>query len=457
MSTAKPALSILGDFVATASVRASGSCQRKVRNSIIDALGCIIAGARTPLSKSAMRSMSSLGTSEGGAWICGADFSAPAHTSALLNAISGHALEFDDWEIPGNTHPSAVMLPALLSVADERTTESDLVSAYVAGFEVIARLGEAFNFGHYESGWHSTATLGSLGAAAAVARLRKLSPDQTAHAFSIAVSRASGFTCQFGADTKVMQAGFAAESGVIAAALSSGGMTGRLDVLEHPSGMGALMGGVSPDRIYAVLAKLGQPLALEEYGIVLKPWPSCGYTHRIMGCARQLAAQLESTDNIAVIDLFLPDFHAAVLPFHQPQSRQEAMFSLPFAAAMGIMHGDLTLDHLDQALWKDPLISRLIKSTSVYSFEPARPALNYDPREPDRMKVTLTDGHQLESECAFPLGAPENPMTDKAVMDKFRKNAGVQQNGVTEAFPDWSVPHCVHSILESFSRNSEST
>ena len=450
VNATRPTLRLMGDFVATAPLDLPGGTCRAVRNSIVDVFGCILGGARMPVARASANAMRSLGAGHGGARVFGTAHGVPAHTAAMLNAIAGHALEFDDWEIPGNTHPSVVLFPSLLAVMEEGTAGMDLLAAYVAGFEVIARLGEALNFEHYDAGWHSTATLGSVGAAAAVARLRGLSPVQTAHALSIAISRASGLTCQFGADTKALQAGFAAENGVVSAALAAQGVTGRLEALEHPRGVAALMAGVGPERIDAALEKLGNPLAVEEYGILIKPWPSCGYTHRIMCCALDLAGMQADNREVRAIDLHLPDFHAAILPFRHPGNRREALFSLPFVAAMGLAHKGLTLDDLDLERWQEPDILRLIESANVHPFKPSRPALNYDPLEPDRMRVTLQDGRQLEAACDLPLGAPEYPMSDEQVVKKFRQNSGVHPDGDLEELVAWPQAPCVRSLFERF-------
>lgn len=448
VNAARPALRLLGDFVATVPPDLSVGVRGAVRNSIVDVFGCILGGVRMPVAVASEKTMRSLGADHGSARVFGTAHGAPAHTAAMLNAVSGHALEFDDWEIPGNTHPSVVLFPALLAVMEEGTSGMDLLTAYVAGFEVIARLGEALNFEHYDAGWHSTATLGSIGAAAAVARLHGLSPVQTAHALSIAISRASGLTCQFGADTKALQAGFAAENGVVSAALAAQGATGRLEALEHPCGFAALMAGVPPERIGAALEKLGNPLAVAEYGILIKPWPSCGYTHRIMCCALELARMHAGAGAVHAIDLHLPDFHAAILPFHHPMDRREALFSLPFVAAMGLAREGLTLDDLDQERWQDPDIARLIECTNVHPFRPSRPALNYDPLEPDRMRLTLPDGRQPEAVCALPLGTPEFPMSDEAVVEKFRQNAGHGSDADLEELMAWPETYCARSLFE---------
>lgn len=427
------ALTQLAKFVASDPLEADAETLAVLRDGVIDTLGCIHAGVDTDVAIRARRAVQEMAPT-GPAQVIGTDMRSPRPHAAFLNAVAGHAMDFDDWEIPGNTHPTVVLLPALLAVAERSTTGQALAQAYLAGFEVIARLGETLNFEHYDAGWHSTATLGAPGAAAACARLLGLAAEQTAHAMSLSLSTASGYTCQFGSNAKPVQAGFAARAGVEAACLAKAGLTGQAHVFDHPRGMAALMNGLVPERLEQALAKLGRGYALGEYGLVLKPWPSCGYTHRIMTCALELREQV-ALEQIARIDLHLPDFHATVLPFGQPTGRAEALFSLPFVTAMGLLEGDLTLADLKAARWKQPEIVALIGKMQVHAFAPKQPELNYSESDPDRMVLTLTDGRALEHRCIYPLGAPQAPMNAAQLWAKFYSNLGTEPEEGNPATP----------------------
>lgn len=440
------ALGKLAAFIATDPLEADIETRAVLRDGVVDTFGCIHVGAAQPVAEKTRRAILGLGAT-GSAPVYGTSHHASAPHAAFLNAVAGHALDFDDWEVPGNTHPTVVLLPALLASMEPQTSGADVERAYLAGFEVIARLGEALNFEHYDKGWHSTATLGAIGAAGAVARLLGLSADQTTHALAIAISRACGYTCQFGSDTKPMQAGFAAQAGVEAAHLARAGLTGQAHVLEHPRGMNALMAGVPQDRLDAMVARLGGPLALREHKLVLKPWPSCGYTHRIMTAALDLSDRVPNLAQIAQIDLHMPDFHAAILPFEQPRRREEALFSAPFVAAMGLKFRRLGLDDISARIWQDPDIKSLIARTQVHPFKPTRPEMNYDPNEPDRLRITLRSGEILEQTCAYPLGAPQNPMSAQALRDKFIANAPSFSGPQADALLDWPAAPLAQTLF----------
>lgn len=441
------ALHRLGTFVAEAQPQPDAATLQTLRDGVVDVLGCILVGSSTDIAQKARAAVRQMG-SVGDTPVLGADMTTSRPHAALLNATAGHALDFDDWEIPGNSHPSVVIVPALLAVADTKTSGDHIVTPYLMGFEVIARLGEALNFEHYDAGWHTTATLAALGATAAVARLLGLGAQQTTHALSLAISRASGYTCQFGSNAKPLQAGFAAQAGVECALLAQAGLSGQAHALDHCKGLVALTAGTSDKRLSRALDRLGAPLAMSEYGLVLKPWPSCGYTHRIMTCALELAPKLHALEEIDRINLHLPDFHAAILPFHTPTDRSEALFSLPFVCAMGLLSQRLTLRDVSYPSWDEPTIASLIAKTHLHPFAPQKPDQNYAPEDPDRLCITLQDGQVLECTCTYPLGAPQNPMPSSQIRSKFAANAGPVPEDWIDALFDWPNAPSILSLLD---------
>ena len=412
----------LADFAVTA--QPDPSLAGVVTRAVADCFGCILAGAESDVARRARSAFSLVGS--GDSPVFGTTATLPRSHAALVNAVAGHAWELDDWEEPGNTHPTVILLPALLAAAHLRPASgARLLAAYSVGTEIIMRLGVAVSLEHYTRGFHTTATLGTIGVAGAVARLLSLTPLQTTHALSIAASQATGYTIQFGTDAKPLQAGFAARAGLEAACLAASGATGQSEVIDNPRGLAGLMAPHSPERFAELPDRIGSPWALEEHGLVLKPWPSCGYTHRLMTAALELRTQLHGeTADIVAIDATLPDFHHAILPFHRPRSRKEALFSVPACVAQTLAAGTLTLDDSASEFWTGTEVERLIDVTTVTP-EPARNrALNYDPDQPDRLTITRSTGEVLEASCVYPLGAAQNPMSDEHLADKWNWATG---------------------------------
>lgn len=404
-------------FITTA--RPPHSLAPIVEEAVADCFGCMLAGSGSRVAQRARLGTEAL--CSGTATLFGTSLTAPPAYAAMINAIAAHAFDLDDWEEPANTHPTVVMLPALLAVAEmQPVSGEEFFAAYAVGFEVIVRLGEAVTLDHYNRGFHSTATLGALGAAASVARLKGLDKVQTAHTLALAASQAVGYTVQFGSNAKPLQAGMAARAGLESAMLAEAGATAQPHVLDGARGFAGLMGDPDPRSFDRVLSRLGRPWALEEHGLLLKPWPSCGYTHRLMTAALELRGACKGRlDAITAIRATLPDFHKQILPFDQPSSANEALFSAQACVAQALHEGGLTLDDLAAEFWRDAEIEGLMDKITVVE-EPARnPALNFDPDQPDRLVVSFNNGDEIEARCGHPLGAPQHPMSRDQLAQKY--------------------------------------
>lgn len=160
--------------------------------------------------------------------------------AALVNGVAGHALDYDDVLRPLRGHPTAPVLPAVLALAEK--TDADgaaLLAAFVGGIEVAARVGAILGDSHYETGWHSTATVGTFGAAAGCAAILGLDSERSAHALGLAGIQAAGLKAGFGSMAKPYQVGKAAANGLTAAAMAMRGVTSRPDILECAQGVGA--------------------------------------------------------------------------------------------------------------------------------------------------------------------------------------------------------------------------
>lgn len=453
-SPATSSLYRIAEHVAHAPLSAFGPSLDCVRDALIDVYGCILAGAREPTAQKTRQALLDAGliVDSGGAPIFGTDLCAAAGYAAMANAVAGHALEFDDWEIPGNTHISVLLVPAILAVSSgQRLAGSAAVAAYLAGFETVARIGEAIGLDHYRHGWHATATIGALGVAAAVSRLLQLDSKKTANALAIATSRALGFKAQFGSEAKPLQVGFAVEGGILAARLAAAGLSGQLHMLDHEAGMAALMGAEPGVRIAAAMDRIGGVPAIDEYGIVFKPWPSCGYTHRIMTGMLEIRKLGLDRNSIDAIELQLPEMHAGILPYRHPENREQALFSLPYCAAMVLQFGDLSLADLERESWRLADIMRLIDATRIMTFSPARPELNYDPRQPDRIRIDA-GGERHEITTPYPLGAPQNPLPAGHLERKFLSTCGLDEPSARQLWQhlqDWPIADDLHDLFSA--------
>ncbi len=422
----KTAIQQFAEFVCTTPrERHPASALERAEFAVLDTLGCTLLGAGSEVARVARACCADWSSGDAAAFGCGSRL--PPPWAAMVNGAAAHALDIDDFTFIANDHPSAVMLPALLSACCGQEQElggMDLLDAYLVGLEVIFALGEAVNMGHYKLGWHTTSTLDSLGATAAVCRLRRLEVSQTAAALSLTTSLGSGYVSQFGTSGKPLHAGFAAKAGLLAASLGAAGATGQPAALDGPVSFATLLVPENEADFDAATAKLGRPWGIEEHGLGAKVYPSCGYAHRAVDAALAVRAELglEDIGQIESVTASLPDFHLAVLPYGVPRDRTEALFSAPFCIATALATGGNRIeDFSEQALQREDILE-LAGFIRVDGRVTRRPELNFDPDDPDSVELRLLDGRSARAEVPIYTGAPGRDLDREQFVAKFRDN-----------------------------------
>ncbi|MPZ42761.1 MAG: MmgE/PrpD family protein [Betaproteobacteria bacterium] len=257
--------------------------------------------------------------------------------AALVNGTASHVLDYDDVNLNINGHPSAVLVPAVLAMAEATDAPgSELLSAFVAGYEAACRAGRLAAPGHYLRGYHATSTVGGLGAAVACARLLRLDAERTAMALGIAATEAAGLKAMFGTQCKPFHAGMAAEHGIRAALLAQRGMQSRTDALECRQGFAQVL---SPDL--DPQAALGDPEAYFIRDNLFKYHAACYGTHSAIECARTLRAEHRfAPDEIESVTVRVERGADAVCNIASPRTGLEAKFSLRLTTAMALCGRD---------------------------------------------------------------------------------------------------------------------
>ena len=312
---------------------------------ITDCLGCALAGSREPLADVLCNYVDGLGGTPA-ATVIGRGFKTTSLEAALINGAMSHALDYDDVTFITKTHPSAALIPGALPLAEEvGSTGAELLLSYLVGFEVACAVGEAISPAYFDDlGWHPTGPLGTLGAAAAAARLLHLTPGQTAMAVSLAASQASGLRQNFGTMTKPYHAGAACRAGVNAAKLVQAGFTASDDALEGRFGfMRAFSGGsgYDPDR---AASSIGNRCFMVESGIEIKKYPCCGSAHLALDATSELLRRESfSASEVDYIDV-LVDFDPPRSLIHsRPKGGLEGKFSMQYCLAAEIIDGQIGL------------------------------------------------------------------------------------------------------------------
>src|SRR4051794_17534069 len=248
-------MQILADFVATADI--PPKARARAQTAVLDTVGVTLAGSVEP----AARIVQKVVAAEGGAprsSVLGTAQRTSASAAALANGTAAHALDYDDMCFVSLAHPSAPLVAAALAAAElAGASGRALLDGYVVGFELEGVLGHALNPAHYQRGWHCTSTLGTVGAAAAVARILQLDADATRRALAIAAPEASGLKENFGTMVKPLHAGLAARNAVLAALLARDGFTASEQAIEGDQGMLVAMDGSRRD-LDGLIENLGQ-------------------------------------------------------------------------------------------------------------------------------------------------------------------------------------------------------
>jgi len=274
----------------------------------------------------------------------------PENRALRLGYIS-HALDFDDF-LPGfRGHPSVVILSTLLPLlAEHPVSMQALLDAAVIGVEVAGRLGQAAGAGHYQQGFHNSATLGCLAATAAAARLEGLTAPQLAVALGLAATQAAGLRSQFGSNAKPLHIGLAARNALTAVRLAQLGFHGNESrVIEDflPTHGGTLARPALLQQAWALPWQVIQP------GLQFKPYPTCSGTHSAIEAALALRVRLQQRFHqpaswlslIQRIVVRFPPGADTATSVRTPVDGLQARFSLEYVIADTLLHGEIRLEH----------------------------------------------------------------------------------------------------------------
>jgi 2-methylcitrate dehydratase PrpD len=280
----------------------------------------------------------------------------PAASAAIVNGAAGHALDFDDVNLAMPGHPSVAILPALLALAEERgSSGAEVLTAFVAGYELQCRIGKAIAPGHYDGlGFHATATVGSFGAAAACAHLLGLDAERFAVALGIAGTQAAGLKSMFGTMCKPLHAGKASYHGLMAAKLAARGFSSRADVIECGQGFARTH---SPD-FNPQRALENPPGGWWIAANLFKYHASCYMTHAAIESARKLReAHGFAPEQVEQIDVRLEESCDRICNIPAPVTGLEAKFSLRLTTAMGLAGVDTSgLSTYSEEVAADPVL-----------------------------------------------------------------------------------------------------
>lgn len=334
---------------------------------ILDILGICIAASELP-GPSVLRRVATDWGGKPEAQCIGSDARLPAATAALVNGTLAHSLDFDDTHHASRTHPSAVIVPTVLAMAQrEGASGRAALTAAVLGLELVVRIGLVAPGRFHERGLHATSLCGALGAAAAACKVLNVDASAVTNALGISASTASGLREAYlgqATDTKAFHAGWAAHAGITSAQLAAAGFEGPRTVLEGRFGYYNAFVSPDPWDVARLTASLGEVWRTPE--IVFKLYPCGSLIHASIDAALSLRAThaLEPDDISEVTVVVAPGMVSTVCePEDQklnPSSGYEAKFSAQYAVATALLDGSVTQASYSEDRLRDPELRALL-------------------------------------------------------------------------------------------------
>jgi 2-methylcitrate dehydratase PrpD len=411
----------LGAFAAAADPDAlSEGARETCRRLLIDVIGLCVAARRTDYVHSCLESSASSGS----VTVFGhADRLGP-YDAALVNGTAAHGEDYDDTFEGGPVHAGAVVVPAVLAVAEHRRLDGRAVlKGLSVGTELLCRMSLVAPQAIHRAGFHPTAVLGAPAAAAAVAAAIGSNPSAITMAIGIAGSLASGIIeyLSDGSWTKRLHAGAAAQSGVRAAFLAQSGFVGPRSVLEGTHGFYKAFAPSRAPDFEPLVADLGRRWILET--LAFKPYACGTMTQPFVDCAIELAASGIPADAIATIECDVGEgtVHRLWEPLglkRRPPNGYAAKFSTPYCVAVGFIDGKAGLEQFTDERVADEKVQALAEKVT-YRIDPAN---EYPRNFTGHIKATLRDGTVREIRRPHMRGGAREPLTTEEILAKFQDN-----------------------------------
>jgi 2-methylcitrate dehydratase PrpD len=404
-----------------------GEARRRARHLILDAVGIALASTGFDFAHRTINAVTAL-AGEGDGAVIGSALRFPMRDAAFLNGFLIHGLDYDDTHSGGIVHATSSVFPTVLAVGTrQRASGAELITAYVAGIEAASRLGAVAQGGFHQVGFHPTGLIGAFGCAIAAGKLMGLTEHQLTMAQGIALSLGSG-SLEFledGAWNKRMHPGWAAVSGITAAALAQSGFVGAKRAYEGRFGLFPSHLGSHYDAAHLPLATEGLGRVWEIMQVAVKPYPVCHFVH---ACADAAVALVNEGLDPAAIEHVRALVPAEVVKTvcepvankRRPANEYDAKFSVPFIVAASLLKGRFTLAELEPETLSDPAVLALADRVD-YEVDPQSGFPRYYSGE---LVVRTRDGRTLRHREAINRGSGDRPLADADIVAKYAANAG---------------------------------
>ncbi|MDO8567398.1 MAG: MmgE/PrpD family protein [Dehalococcoidales bacterium] len=353
--------------------------------------------------------------------VIGGSFRTSAEMAALVNGTLSHALDYDDTGLSVG-HPSICVVPTALALGEKlKSSGKEVAEALIIGYEVEGKLAFGCRYSHQETGIHSSALFGTIGAAATAAKLLKLDVNQTRMAFGIAASQVAGLLRNSGTMTKPLHAGNACRAGILSATLAREGFTADPDIIEVQLGYGDTYIGKGKYDESKMAATLGNPFHIVSHGIAVKKYPCCMLNHRALDALFGIIEKNKVRyEDVAGVTVGVPKNMFPLRP--DASTGFEGKFCLPYNMAAALIDRQVIIDTFTDEMVKRPAVQELMKRVTLQVREdvPIYSGSTLPFRAGNPVSVKLKNGQVYENQVNTPKGSPDFPLTVKEYADKYR-------------------------------------
>ena len=397
--------------------------RNKVKEVLLDSIGCMIGGSQTEVGRISARVMKSFG-GEAESTLVGIADKIPSINAVFANSMMANALDFDD-PFPWAGHPGATIIPPALAVGEKLSTNGrEILTSILLAYEVCGRIGLAIRptAEGLKKVW-GYGTWQTFGATIASGKLLGLDEDQLTHAFGIAGCNAplpSLYKSALGPSGNTMvknNYGVASQVGVQSTFLAQNGFEGPMDLFEGEEGFWR-MAGSDQCKFEVLTERLHDDFKIEQ--IAFKPYPSVRWNHSaidgMLEIVRRNDLRIEDIENVVINSFYLAVHH----PFDvvHPKDSAQAAFSTPYCVAVAVAGVPPGPEWYDEKLYKDPRIMRLAERVKLVEDKEAD--RNYPELQLAKVKVRAR-GKSYEARVECPKGELKNPLSQEQLENKFRQ------------------------------------
>jgi 2-methylcitrate dehydratase PrpD len=345
----------------------------------------------------------------------------PAVNAAFFMGAVAHSVELDDGHRFGTCHPAVAVIPAALTVGErQQKSFKEVITAITKGYDMMLRIARSINPSHLNRGFHTTGTAGVFGSAIACAHLLGMDNLDTTYCLSLAGLQSCGLQEMLHdhPSIKVMQAGRAASTGIIAGDLVTLGAKSPRTLFEGEHGwLRAMCDQFSEE---ALMGELGQRWEISQ--TYTKLYPTCRHCHPVLDLAISIREELWDIDLSEIKTINVKTYRVAISEVAEkviPSSFEEALFSLPFSLAIALREGDVGLHHFTPANLRDELLISIAKKVHITLDQ------EIDSKYPFHrgaiLQIIMNDGKSIKKQTHLPKGEPELPLTDEELFGKVQR------------------------------------